>query len=147
MIRWRSYVGSAVLVSAAFVARTALDWLQPTSDFHLRSAVSTLSTAAIFTLVGSLAAWRSGTWIDGPVATFVTALLAALFSLAGVSALYAFRHDRATLDAMAGSGGLAEALFLPVFLTLPAALLGVLGGICGAAARAVRGPAAPAHGS
>src|SRR5262245_29028253 len=32
----------ATLFAGAFVARTALDWLRPTADFHLRSDVSTL---------------------------------------------------------------------------------------------------------
>ena len=145
MRRWRAHLPWALLLSAAFVARTALDWLQPTSDFHLRSSLSTLASGLIFVGAGAAAGWRSGSWLDGPIAAFTTALLSALMSIIGVAALYAVWHDPQTLEAIAGSGGLDEALFLPLLITLPGALLGVIGGLCGAVARASGGGAAPAH--
>src|SRR5262245_35335939 len=49
---WRSHGMMAVLLGGAFVARTALDWLAPTTDFHARSMISTLLTAAIFLCAG-----------------------------------------------------------------------------------------------
>jgi len=145
MKHWRAHLSWALLLSAAFVARTALDWLQPTSDFHLRSSVSTLVSALIFVGAGAAAGWRSGSWLDGPVAAFTTALLGAVMSMLGVAALYAIWHDPRTLEAIAGSGGLDEALFLPLLITLPGALLGLIGGLCGAAARASGGGAASVH--
>jgi hypothetical protein len=35
MSGWRAQVPWAVLLSAAFVIRTAFDWFEPTTDFHL----------------------------------------------------------------------------------------------------------------
>ena len=135
----------AILLTAAFVARTALDWFDPTTDFHLRSSVSTLLGALIFVSAGAAAAWRSGSWLTGPVAALITGLLGAVMTITGVAALYAFRHDPQTVQAIGASGGLDEALFLPVLITLPGTLLGVVGGLCGAIARAVGGGRAAAH--
>jgi hypothetical protein len=47
---------------------------------------------------------------------------------AGALALLAARHDSATLAAVRGSGGLAEALTLPLTIAVPAACIAALGG-------------------
>jgi len=145
MSGWRAHLPWAILLTAAFVARTALDWFDPTTDFHLRSSVSTLLGALIFVSAGAAAAWRSGAWLDGPVAALFTGLLAAVMTITGVATLYAFRHDPQTRQAIAGSGGLDEALFLPVLISLPGTLFGVVGGLCGAIARAAGGGRAAAQ--
>src|SRR5262245_38422660 len=48
----RSNVVSAMLFGGAFVARTALDWLQPPENFHTRSLISTLVATSILLLSG-----------------------------------------------------------------------------------------------
>jgi len=53
--------------------------------------------------------------------------------------------ETVTMQAIAGSGGLDEALVLPMLIILPGTLLGVIGGLCGAIARAAGGGRASAH--
>src|SRR5262245_34266581 len=45
----------ALIVGAAFVARTAYDWLVPTTDFQLRSGVTTIVGLLTLTSAGVLA--------------------------------------------------------------------------------------------
>lgn len=145
MTGWRAHVPWAVLLSAAFLIRAGFDWFQPTTDFHLRSSLSTLVSALIFVSAGAAAAWRSGSWLNGPVAGLISGLIGAVMTITGVALLYAFRHDPQTMQAIAGSGGLDEAFVLPVLIILPGTLLGVVGGLCGAVARAAGGGRAAAH--
>src|ERR1700730_13739056 len=49
----------AALFGAAFVARTAMDWLGPTVDFHARAMVSTSLGIGIVTFTGFAAGRRS----------------------------------------------------------------------------------------
>jgi hypothetical protein len=49
--------------------------------------------------------------------------------------LLAIWHDPRTIAAIAGSGGLSEALFLPVWLVIPGVVIGGVGGILGAGVR------------
>src|ERR1700730_8345593 len=50
----------AALFAAAFIARTAMDWLDPTVNFHARSMVSTLLGIGILLVAGFAAGRRSG---------------------------------------------------------------------------------------
>ncbi len=122
----------AVLFAAAFVARTALDWFAPTTDFHFRSQVSTALAVAIVLASGFSIAWRSGSFAAGAVAGAATTALAAVLSFASTCILFAIWHDPATIAAMYGSGGLEEALVLPLLLILPGAAVGGIGGLLGA---------------
>jgi hypothetical protein len=130
----RSNVVPALLFSGAFVARTAMDWLQPPADFHARSLVSTL--VAISILLGSafFASWRSSTILAGSLSGIATTGLAALLSMIGAVGLLAIWHDPTTLQAIDGSGGLREVFFLPVMTIVPGVLLGTVGGVTGTVA-------------
>ena len=75
---WRENRAWACLLGGAFVARTALDWLAPTTDFHARSTVSTMMSAAIFVSAGFVAAWRSASLRAGALAGVATALIGAV---------------------------------------------------------------------
>lgn len=132
---WRGNRTWAGLLGSAFVARTALDWLLPTSDFHARSMVSTIVSAGIFVCAGFLAAWRSSSLRAGGLAGVATALIGATISIVGAALLLAIWHDAATLAAIEGSGGLGEVFTLPVLLVVPGALLGTLGGLVGGTIR------------
>jgi hypothetical protein len=125
----------AVLFGGVVVARTALDWLSPVTDFHTRANVSTFVAVAILIAAGFAAAWRSGSFAAGAVGGAATAALAGAISIGGALALLAIRHDAATLAAIDGSGGLAEALTLPVAIVIPAAALGLVGGVGGSMVR------------
>ena len=125
---WRANRTWASLLGVAFVARTALDWLLPTADFHARSMVSTTVSAGILLWAGFLTAWRTQSLRAGALAGIATALV-------GAAVLLAIWHDAPTFAAIDGSGGLGEVFTLPVLLVVPGALLGALGGLIGDASR------------
>lgn len=127
----RSNVVPALLFGGAFVARTALDWLQPPADFRTRSLISTLVAASILLVSGFFASWRSRTVLAGSLSGIVTTGLAALLSTIGALGLLAIWHDPTTLQAIEGSGGLSEVFSLPVMLIVPGVLLGTIGGMVG----------------
>ena len=131
---WRRARWWAMLFAGAFVARTALDWFVPTADFHTRSTLSTFSGAGILLMASVCAAWRSGSIAVGPLIGVATAAAAAPMAIAGAAILLALRHDPMTLAAIQGSGGLAEVFTLPLTMVVPAIVLGVAGGLLGAAA-------------
>ena len=124
-----------VLFGAAFVARTALDWLAPPADFHTRANVSTEVGVGILLATGFWAAWRSSSFVGGTIAGVSAAVIGAGLSLAGAAALLAVRHDPQTMAAIRGSGGLGEVFTMPVMMVLPGLLLGTVGGLAGAAGR------------
>jgi hypothetical protein len=125
----------AALFAGAFVARTAFDWLQPTTDFYTRSEVSTALAAGILLTAGFWTAWRSGSFAAGAAAGLATTVIAAVLSVGGTSVLLAIWHDPQTMTAVSGSGGLEEAVLLPAFLVLPGIALSGMGGLAGATAR------------
>jgi len=127
----RSNVVPALLFGGAFVARTALDWLQPPADFHTRSLISTFVATSILLVSGFFASWRSGAILAGGLAGIATTALAALLSTIGALGLLAIWHDPTTLQAIEGSGGLGEVFSLPVMLIVPGVLLGTIGGVVG----------------
>jgi hypothetical protein len=142
---WRGYGGWAALLSGAWVARGALDWLVPTTDFQARSTVSTFVGVGIFLSAGF---WRTlrcrvegdfgDAYVVGAIAGTITALIAAFVSVSCSAIFLAVWHDPATLAAIDGSGGLAEAFALPFFLAIPGTLLGALGGLLGFTVRRLR---------
>jgi hypothetical protein len=135
---WRSARLWAALFAAAFLARTALDWLVPPADFHARANVSTLLGAGIVLVAAFQAAARSGSVAAGPVIGLATAAIAAPLELVGAMTLLAARHDPITLAAIHTSGGLAEVLTLPLLMLLPGLILGTIGGVLGALANRLR---------
>lgn len=129
---FRAALPWAALFAAVFLARTALDWFVPTTDFHLRSSVSTLTAVGILLVAGTWAAWRDGDVLSGTVMGGATTLLAAMISIVGAALLYAVWHDDQTLAAIRGSGGLEEVFFLPVMFVIPGLVVGTVGGVLGA---------------
>lgn len=123
------------LFGVAFVARTALDWFAPPSDFHTRANVSTELGVGILLATGFWAAWRSRSFVGGTIAGVAAAVIGAGVSLVGAAALLAVRHDPQTMTAIRGSGGLGEVFTLPLMMVLPGLLLGTVGGLAGAAGR------------
>jgi hypothetical protein len=136
---WHSTAVFAALFSASFLTRTAMDWRLPTTDFHLRSTVSTSLAVGIFLLVGFWAGSRSGSVRSGAIVGAVTAAVAVPLQLVGAALLVALWHDPVTLSAMRASGGLGEAFTLPLFTVLPCVLISSIGGLIGAT---IRRPAA-----
>jgi hypothetical protein len=125
----------AALFGAAFVTRTALDWLAPPADFTTRATVSTFLGVGILLAAGFWASWRSGSFVAGTVAGVVTTAMGAVVSLVGAASLLAIWHDTATMAAIDGSGGLSEVFTLPLAMVIPGGLLGTVGGIVGAVTR------------
>lgn len=121
----------ALLFSGEFLLRTLLDWRVPVNDFLLRSQISTYAAATTLLLAAFMAAWRTKSFIAGPIMTLAVSLFSALFSAIGSALLFALWHDPATLQAIAGSGGLEEVFVLPFLIVIPAAILGIAGGVAG----------------
>ena len=128
---WRANAAWALALSGAFVGRTALDWLVPTSDFHQRSVVSTTVSAMLLLGAGCALVVKTRDVRSGPLGAAAAAALAAPVSSAGNLLLLAIWHDPATFAAIAGSGGLKEALMLPFVLVVPAVVCGMAGGVVG----------------
>lgn len=134
---WRATWFWAVVFSGAFLARTAYDWLVPTTHFAVRSAVTTWTAVLTLFVVGFLAAWRSRSFVAGLMAAVVTSQIAALMSVLGSAVLLAIWHDPQTQQAIAGSGGLDEVFLLPFMMIIPAVIVGVVGGAAGGLCRTI----------
>jgi hypothetical protein len=128
----------AALFGAAFVTRTALDWLAPPLDFHTRSTVSTALGVGILVASGLWASWRSGWFVAGTIVGVATTAIGAAISVIGVATLLAIRHDALTMAAIRGSGGLSEAFELPLIMVLPGMVLGTIGGMVGVTIKKLR---------
>jgi hypothetical protein len=135
---WRSNSLWAALFAAAFLARTALDWLVPPADFYLRSLVTTCLAVGILLCAGFSASWRAGSIRAGAFAGIVSTAIGAPISLIGASMLLAIWHDPGTMAAVEGSGGLGEVFVLPWIGIVAGALVGAVGGAVGAAASRLR---------
>jgi hypothetical protein len=127
----------ALLISVILVSRTAMDWLVPTEDFKIRAMVTTGVAATIVAVASLRAAVRCRSLASGILAAVTCVAFAAPFDLAGVMILLGLWHDTATLAAIRNSGGLLEALTLPLLMTIPAAVIGGISGLAGAGAGAV----------
>ena len=134
---WRATAMWALLLGAAFVTRTALDWFVPTADFKVRANLLTLATAGVIFGVGVVSTWRGRSLRASAFAGVVTALTTAAISIGAAMVIFAVWHDAATLLAIDRSGGLAEVFTLPVLLVIPGAALSVAGGGCGSALRRI----------
>jgi hypothetical protein len=126
------------LFGAAFIARTAMDWLAPTVDFHARSMVSTWLGIGILLFAGFAAGRRSGSIAAGTALGLATTAVGAAISIIGTAALLATWHDPGTMAAIRGSGGLSEVFTLPITMVVPGAAFGTVGGVAGAIVRRLR---------
>lgn len=127
----------ALVFSGAFLARTAYDWLVPTTDFATRSVVSTWFGVLVLFTVAVWAAWRSRSFVAGLAVAAITSQIAAVISVAGAAILLAIWHDEATLRAIAGSGGLEEVFVLPFMMIVPAVIVGSFGGAAASLGRRI----------
>jgi hypothetical protein len=134
---WLAACPWAILFSLMFVSRTAIDWLAPTDEFKVRAAVTTGVASTIVAVAALRASVRCRSVASGILAGVTCVAVAAPFDLAGVMILLGVWHDAATLAAIRNSGGLLEALTLPLLMTIPAAVIGGLSGLAGAGASAV----------
>ena len=121
----------AALFAGASLARTAYDWRVPTTDFALRSAVSTWTGVATLFVAAMWAAWRSRSAYSGVMTAIVSSQIAAVISVVGAALFLATWHDPRTLAAVAGSGGLGEVFVLPFAMVIPAVVVGWVGGLTG----------------
>ena len=135
---WRSAWVWITLFSAAQIARTALDWFIPVSDFGPRSMGSTAIAASILIAAGFLIAWRTRTLVSAALVGAGIAFVAAIASAVVAVAMLIVWHDPSTVARIDASGGLGEALTMPVFLILPGLVLGLAGGIAAMTGRRLR---------
>src|SRR5262245_42530102 len=86
---WRTTRLWALMFSSAFLARTAYDWLVPTTDFHLRAQLSTDLGVAMLLLIGFWAGWRARSFAAGVAIAVAVSQIAALISVVGGGLLFA----------------------------------------------------------
>lgn len=137
---WRATWLWALVFSGAFVARNAVDWLIPTTEFHRRSEITACLAIGTLALAGFWAAWRSGSAIAGLLITILTSQIAAMFSVAGATLLLALLHSPSVDRNIAGSGGIEEVYVLPFLMIVPATIVGTVAGVAGWITRALVRP-------
>jgi hypothetical protein len=124
---WRACLPWGLLLSAIMVGRDILDVASPTSDFHLRAAVTTWASISAFGAAGLYAGWRAQRVLSGTGVAVVAAIMTcAIDTLYGFAAVLLVRPI-ITGDALAYRG-LFEALDVPV---VPILFLGALAGTIG----------------
>src|SRR5262249_53162240 len=117
----------ALLFSGPFLARTAYDWLVPTTDFHLRAQLSTDLRVATLLLTGLWAGWRAQSFAAGVAIAVVVSQIAALISVVGGGLLFVLFATPEVRRAIDGSGGLGEVFALPFVMIIPALIVGGAG--------------------
>jgi len=133
---WRMTWGWAAVVGTILLVRYLFDSLAPVQYtpgiVHPRSAIMSYSLIATFVCAAAWRAWRSGHARSGMVIALTAAVFGGMLSAVGVLACLGVWHDPATLAAVDGSGGLAEALWGVPLLLVPIGLItGTTGAIAG----------------
>jgi len=131
---WRATWPWGVLFGAAGTIRSALDWFVPPETFYTRASLTTYFAISLFLAAGFWTSWWSRSLRASALAGIGTAVIAAAIHLAGTAVMLAVWHDPQTLGAIQRSGGLSEALTLPIVVILPAAFLATIGGVVGKSA-------------
>ena len=127
----------SILFSTLFIARAAFDWFTPPEDFATRAGLTTWLALLIVLTTSLCAAVRCRSVVAGVFSAFSVAVFAAPISVVGMMILLGLWHDPVTLEAIRHSGGLAEALTLPVLIPIPAAAVGTFAGLTGAGTSAL----------
>jgi hypothetical protein len=127
-----------VLVNAAaLILRTILDTFAPPGSgphaYQLRSSASTYSAVGTFLLAGIYAGYRIGRVRAGVLAAITAAAVGSALAVSFDVVLFytVIRDDPAKLHLFYVTGGWGEEIGLPIIITVNAALLGSLGGLCG----------------
>ena len=124
---WRMCLPWGLLMSATLVDRDIFDVAMPTSDFRLRSVVTTWAAISVFGAAGIYAGWRAQQVLSGTAVAIVVAIMACV-----ISTLYALAAVLLAGPTIAGNAltysGLMEALDVPV---VPILILGTLAGTIG----------------
>jgi hypothetical protein len=135
-----------VVNAAAVILRSILDTFAPPGfaphSYQLRSSASTYSAVATFLLAGGYAGYRMGRARAGVLAAVTASAVGFALALGFEVVLFyaVIRDDPAKLNLFYVTGGWGEAIGLPVIITLIAAPLGLLGGLCGEYVSRLTGP-------
>ena len=137
---WRLTWMFVVFNAAALILRTILDTFAPPGfaphSYQLRSSASTYSAVGTFLLPPAPRRARAGV-LAAVTASAVGFALALTFEI--VLFYTVIRDDPGKLNLFYVTGGWGEAIGLPVIITFVAALLGLLGGLCGKYVSRLRG--------
>jgi hypothetical protein len=129
---WRGAWVWGALLAAAVVGRNALDfWLAPTTEFYVRSLVSTYTAVGIFASAGLMAAWRSHSVAAGTLIGALTGAFAAVIVEVASLGQLAVWHDPHTLAMIDASGGLSEVFSLPLIVIVPGTMCATIGALLG----------------
>lgn len=130
------------VIGAILITRYLLDTLAPVSYtpgvIHPRSAIMTYALMATFVGASGWRVWKSGHLRSGILVAFTAAALGGALSAVGTITALAVWHDPETMQAVRGSGGLAEALWgVPLLLVPIGCVTGAAGAIAGRLAHAI----------
>jgi hypothetical protein len=134
----RAVMPWALVIAVICIGRFVIDALVPVTYtrgvVNLRSAIMSRALLATFAIGGGRHAWRSQRFGSGVLVAFATAVIGGIASLGGTLVFLSIRHDPDTLRAIAGSGGLGEALWgMPILLILFGTTAGTVGALVGRA--------------
>ncbi|HEX9368790.1 MAG TPA: permease prefix domain 2-containing transporter [Vicinamibacterales bacterium] len=123
---WRAARWWGLALGALIVVRDAMDVYVPTSDYYIRSAWTTYTSAAIYAGCGLRAGWSYGRTLSGTAIGIAAAVIA---SIVGLLSPLLF------LTAISARAELWEVLDVPApILLVFGAVLGTLGAAIGSAA-------------
>src|SRR5262245_11151506 len=123
---WRILLWGVVL-AGLYVSRMAYDWFVPTSNFAPRAEVTTLTMISTLLVIGASSTLRTSSVRAGIVGTASALTVSAVLSAVTLALIYVNWRSPELSSAIANSGGLLEALTMPVILIVPGTVVGGLG--------------------
>ncbi len=134
---WRLSWMFVILNATAWIVRSLFDTFAPPGlaphSYQFRSALSTYSTVGTCLLAGLYAGYRTGQARAGLLTAAAAAAIGLAISLGFDVVLFytVIQHDPVKLNLFYVTGGWDEALGFTIIIPAIAAMLGLLGGLCG----------------
>lgn len=132
---WRVSWFWGVLLGAAVVTRTALDWFVPPETFYTRATVTTYTAVTLFLAAGFWTVWRSRSLGAAMLAGIGAGVISAAITIVSTVVMISIWHDPQTRWAIAHSGGLEEEFTLPMMVIVVGAVIATVGGVVGKGVR------------
>jgi len=119
----------ALLLATLYVGRTIWDWFAPTTNFAPRAQMTTLTMISTLLVIGASSRLRTQSVTAGIVSTASALLVAAIVDVVAIAAIYWNWRSAELVANINGSGGLQEALTLPIMMIVPGTIIGTLGAV------------------
>ena len=116
-----------VVLAALYCARIIYDWFVPTAHFGPRSELTTLTMISTLLVIGASSTLRTRSIKSGIAHTASALVVSAVLSTTALALIYVIKRDAQLTGAIESSGGLQEALTMPILLVAPGTLIGAIG--------------------